>query len=546
MVLIIVAIVVALVSLAAMGFLDAMRTENRSAHLLADQIQAQQIAASGAEFLQALARLPREQRLAWGSLQNNPALFRDVRVDWDLAGQRHGRFCILAPLYADDSSQAEFFFGAEDCCAKLSLPTLLLWDQIEPGQGRQALMNLPGMNESLADAILDWIDPDDQPREFGAESEFYLGLDPPRAPPNQIPARIDDLLAVRGMSAWQLLGQREGLFPVRTTDDDNSAFAELTPARAMRQTAPQAGLAPAPPWIYFLTVRSAERNEGSAGGPRIDLNQDDLVALHSALSAQFDQQVADFVVALRQYGPAGSGAASALHEPIPSLSTSEQGRYRLDSPLDLVDAAVTIPSPTGDGQDKSPTYASPFSGRQPSSPSSLIEFCDATTTEPAAVLEGRINVQLAPRQVLLGIPFLSTEQVDQIVSARAASRDDNHPRQHAAWLLADGLVDLETMQKIWPFVTVSGDVFRAQIVAYYDATSPWCRYEIEIDATNDAISPVYCRDLGHLGVGFRWQELMSPASAEQNPSSDMMLSLPDGAQSRRFLPTLRPSRPYAP
>ena len=34
---------------------------------------------------------------------------------------------------------------------------------------------VPGMTEELADGILDFIDADDEPRELGAESEYYAG-----------------------------------------------------------------------------------------------------------------------------------------------------------------------------------------------------------------------------------------------------------------------------------------------------------------------------------------------------------------------------------
>ena len=37
-------------------------------------------------------------------------------------------------------------------------------------------MGLPGMTEDVADAILDWLDTDDEPRELGAEIEYYSGL----------------------------------------------------------------------------------------------------------------------------------------------------------------------------------------------------------------------------------------------------------------------------------------------------------------------------------------------------------------------------------
>ena len=43
------------------------------------------------------------------------------------------------------------------------------------------------MTEAIADAILDWIDPDDAPRPFGAEAEYYQGLGVPYVPRNGVP-----------------------------------------------------------------------------------------------------------------------------------------------------------------------------------------------------------------------------------------------------------------------------------------------------------------------------------------------------------------------
>jgi len=90
-------------------------------------------------------------------------------------------------------------------------------------------------------------------------------------------------------------------------------------------------------------------------------------------------------------------------------------------------------------------------------------------------LYGRVNVSNAPRPVLLGIPGLTPDHVEQILSARSAAEDTTRNRVNAVWLLAESIVDLPAMKRIWPAVTVGGDVFRAQIVAFYDARSPWHR-----------------------------------------------------------------------
>ncbi len=67
-------------------------------------------------------------------------------------------------------------------------------------------MNLPNMDETAADSILDWIDPDDQARDQGAESEYYAGLSPPLRPRNGVPPNLEELLLVKGVTRTRLLG----------------------------------------------------------------------------------------------------------------------------------------------------------------------------------------------------------------------------------------------------------------------------------------------------------------------------------------------------
>ena len=44
---------------------------------------------------------------------------------------------------------------------------------------RGFFMQMPNMTNDVADAILDWIDSDDNPRQYGAEAEYYLALPQP-------------------------------------------------------------------------------------------------------------------------------------------------------------------------------------------------------------------------------------------------------------------------------------------------------------------------------------------------------------------------------
>ena len=261
----VVTIVIVLVSLTAYGFVVLMQAENRAAHLSADQIQVQLVAESGAEYLRTLLAMPRVDRDLIGGWSENPERFRDVIVDHDLSGQRHGRFSVVSPRHSESDGSNDFQFGVECTSSRLSLSALLQWDQREPGSARLALMRLPGMSEAVADSILDWIDDDDQPREFGGESEFYLGLNPPRSPINQVPTHLDMLLAVRGVSRAELFGasmpsiENDSLMDLNATQPTSATDDGMTPA-----TQPQESISGFDsqlgqrPWSHFLTVYSAE------------------------------------------------------------------------------------------------------------------------------------------------------------------------------------------------------------------------------------------------------------------------------------------------
>jgi len=61
------------------------------------------------------------------------------------------------------------------------------------------LLRLVGLDPALADAIEDWIDPDDVPRPHGAERDWYRSLAPPCVPRNGPIASLGELALVRGL-----------------------------------------------------------------------------------------------------------------------------------------------------------------------------------------------------------------------------------------------------------------------------------------------------------------------------------------------------------
>lgn len=57
-----------------------------------------------------------------------------------------------------------------------------------------------GAEEDVTDAILDWLDPDDDPRSLGAEYDYYQSLETPYTCKNGPISSIEELLLVRGMT----------------------------------------------------------------------------------------------------------------------------------------------------------------------------------------------------------------------------------------------------------------------------------------------------------------------------------------------------------
>ncbi len=68
--------------------------------------------------------------------------------------------------------------------------------------------------EALLDALIDWLDEDDEERPLGAESSYYQGLEAPYSCRNGAVLSEEELLLVRGMTSQIAYGDQshEGLF----------------------------------------------------------------------------------------------------------------------------------------------------------------------------------------------------------------------------------------------------------------------------------------------------------------------------------------------
>lgn len=161
--------------------------------------------------------------------------------------------------------------GPADAHAKININTAT----------REDLLLLPDMDESIADAILDWIDSDDDTREFGAESGQYLGMRYPYLPRNAPFRSIQELELVVGVRPEFVRGEDWNLNGVLDPNEDDGD-ASWPPDNADGKL--DAG------WSGWLTAES-ESGPGWAlsGQPRLDLTSANETDLQNRLGVDASQ-----------------------------------------------------------------------------------------------------------------------------------------------------------------------------------------------------------------------------------------------------------------
>jgi hypothetical protein len=111
-----------------------------------------------------------------------------------------------------------------------------------------------------------------------------------------------------------------------------------------------------------------------------------------------------------------------------------------------------------------------------------VTVANSGTVPPA--FPGRININQASKTILLGVPGMTSDIIDQIVSNREPEFTGQHPeQQYETWLYSQGIVPLATMKELQPFITTGGSVFRAQIVGFFDDGGPSHRVEVVVDSS---------------------------------------------------------------
>lgn len=257
--------------------------------------------------------------LTFNSLQ--PDASSALTLPDDLAAAATGEL-ILARFEIHHEVPTQRKDGAADAHAKININLAT----------RDDLLLLQDMDESIADSILDWIDADDDAREFGAESGQYLGLRWPYLPRNGPMRSIRELEMIVGVRPEYVRGEDWNLNGILDPNEDDGDLS-WPPDNADGKL--DAG------WSGLLTAESAGGPGWAASGQaRLDLtaaSESDLQSRLNVDSAQAnaimqaaqnntDLTLADFISTdLSQLASGGAGAnlLTGGRGSVPSLSREQ-------------------------------------------------------------------------------------------------------------------------------------------------------------------------------------------------------------------------------
>src|SRR5262245_39499046 len=166
MVLILVLVVIAMLSLGAYSFTHLMLAHHDAALQTSRQLQARSIIDSGVESIRLFVGQPEATRQEGGGTYDNPGRFRAIQIVQSDDPKSRGSYTCIAAALGSDGTFSGIRYGLENESTRLNLNTLTYVDQTVPGGARTLLMALPGMTEDVADSILDWLDEDEEPREY--------------------------------------------------------------------------------------------------------------------------------------------------------------------------------------------------------------------------------------------------------------------------------------------------------------------------------------------------------------------------------------------
>lgn len=136
---------------------------------------------------------------------------------------------------------------------------------------------------------------------------------------------------------------------------------------------------------------------------------------------------------------------------------------------------------------------------------------DRLTTNPAPYFQGRINVNTAPKPVLMALTDLTESEVDETIAARKGLDADSQAT--AAWMVTKGGLGLHKFRRILPQITTRSARYAVESVGYADHVNAMKRLYVILEMRGPIGQILYHQDLTGLGPSYqpRREETRGPA-----------------------------------
>ena len=487
--LLVVMVVVVMMALAAYGFVYMMQAEYSSVSFAREHAQAREACLSGQDYGLVWAGLSRGERQNQLQASSKQDLFAGIGLEGNELDELSPEwsFSLLSPS-AGQPGNRRWQFGLVDESSKLNLNALRQWEEQSPGHASVALSALPGISEFQVGQILnalglpsqgsptqgESLELENNPASSDGRSQFLSETESGNTTSvmriRTAPVRsLKDLVlsgAVEYEQMWGSDHDRNYLDDqfaeaIKSVEDE---YADLFSAEGPSPADfPGETLEMRSPWCDLLTFHSAEKNLTHEGQLRIWINHPSLSELQQKLLEKWPSEWVEFLLAYRQYGPADESfkATSSATDWVADLSV--QGTVPIESVFDLVGATVAVPVSGGQA-----ALNSPFQQVTNESSSWIHALLDDITVSERTVLSGRVNVLLATPEVLSAVPGIESSLAQAIVQKRGEIQGSPEDQRSVGWLLGHQLVDLSTMERLAPYLTMGGNVYSGQVVGFRD------------------------------------------------------------------------------
>jgi type II secretory pathway component PulK len=327
----------------------------------------------------------------------------------------------------------------------------------------EMLQKLPGMTAELAASIIDWRDEDTDVTTGGAESEYYLLRSDGYQCKNLPLETVDEILLIKGASQELLYGEDtnlNGYLDDQENDGDESEPPDNHNGRLD------------PGFYDYVTVYSTEKNVDADGAARINITDSTAVS---------------------------------------NLQTLLEEKFKQERALEIIQRSAVSTNPNFEN-------ILSFYYRSQMTAEEFAQIADKLTTSSETTLPGLVNVNTAPKEVLLCLPGLEESDAQALVSYREANSDG---LDSIAWVTQ--VLNQEKAVGIGTYITVRSYQYSADIVCLSGNGRAYKRYRAILDTQSGSPRVVYWRSLTHFG--WPLQPEIVAALRKGQPLDNVVLSM---------------------